>query len=238
MKRPVELIVALDVPAADEIASLLARLPARIAWFKVGLELFIAAGPAALGALAHAHRNVFLDLKLHDIPRTVARAVQAAARLNVSLLTVHAGGGLAMLRAAADAANECDGPAPRLLAVTALTSLGQDDLPPLGISRPLADHALALAELAVDAGIHGLVCSPLEVPALRARFGDEVLLVTPGVRPSGSDQADQKRMATPAAAVRAGADFLVVGRPILAASDPHAAAEAILREMHEAAAPE
>jgi orotidine-5'-phosphate decarboxylase len=225
-----ELIVALDVPAADSIPHIVRNLPLDISIYKIGLELFTAEGPAVIRTLADCGKRTFLDLKLHDIPRTVARAVQAAARHRVALLTLHAGGGREMLKAAAAAARDCDAP-PKLLAVTTLTSLGPADLPELGITRPLADHTIAIGSLAIEMGIDGLVCSPHEAREFRRRLGPAPLLVTPGIRPAGADAGDQKRIATPAAAVQAGANYLVVGRPILDAPDPRAAAQSILDEM-------
>jgi orotidine-5'-phosphate decarboxylase len=174
-------------------------------------------------------------LNLHDSPRTVARAVTAAAQLGVSILTVHAGGGREMLKAAAQAARDAGPRAPRLVAVTTLTSLAENDLRELGVTRPLQEHTLALGELAISSGIDGLVCSPLEARAFRDRLGPAPILITPGIRPSGADVGDQKRIATPAMAVAAGATFLVVGRPILDAPDPAAAARAVLKEMRPAA---
>ncbi len=234
MKAP-ELIIALDQPSLKDCLAVLDRLPETIAHVKVGLELFIAEGPAVLRPLQLRRKKVFLDLKLHDIPNTVARAVAAAARHGVAMLTVHAGGGRIMLQAAAAAKKEFGPDAPRLIAVTALTSLGQSDLAELGVQRALPDQVLALGELALDCGLDGLVCSVQEAAALRRRFGPAPLLVTPGIRPAGVETADQKRIATPAMAVKAGASFLVVGRPILAAPDPAAAAAGIMREMQTAA---
>jgi orotidine-5'-phosphate decarboxylase len=225
-----ELIVALDVPGTAEALALLDRLPPEVSWYKVGLELFCAEGPAVVQAIRARSKNVFLDLKLHDIPRTVERAVLSTARYGAAMITIHAAGGRAMLKAAADAARRCPQP-PRLIAVATLTSLDQRDLADLGIMRPPQVHVMAMADMALKQGIHGMVCSPQEVEGLRARFGTRTLLVTPGIRPAGSDPGDQKRVATPAATVRAGADFLVVGRPILDAPDPAAAARAILKEM-------
>jgi orotidine-5'-phosphate decarboxylase len=230
--RPTELIVALDVPGADDAARVLAGLSS-VDFYKVGLELFTSEGPRIITLLHEAGKRVFLDLKLHDIPRTVARAVTAAAAHGVDLLTVHASGGPAMLRAAAEAAAAV-GPGarrPRLVAVTTLTSLDQEDLAALGIRRPLDDHTLALGRMAIDCGIDGLVCSPLETARFRETLGPQPLLVTPGIRPPGDDAGDQKRVATPREAARAGADFLVVGRSILNAPDPAAAARAMLDDM-------
>ncbi len=229
-----QLIVALDLPAAGGVPDLLRRLPASIAYFKIGLELFIADGPAALDALRRARKQVFLDLKLHDIPNTVRRAVSAAARHEIAMLTLHAGGGRAMLAAAAEAARESGPRAPLLLAVTTLTSLNAADLAEIGIGRNLQEQAMMLGALAVEAGAGGLVASVHETAMLRRKFGGGLRIVTPGIRPAGAAVQDQQRIATPAAAVGAGSDFLVVGRPILEAPDPGAAAEAILAEIQSA----
>ena len=228
------LIVALDVPSAAAIAEIVDALPAEVQWYKVGLELFTREGPASFGPLRDRGRRIFLDLKFHDIPRTVAHAVRSAARHEVGLLTVHAGGGRDMLRAAAEAAAECGAAAPKIVAVTTLTSLNDADLRDMGVTRPLREHTLALGALAVSCGVDGLVCSPLETEAFRARLGPAPLLVTPGIRPAGADVGDQKRIATPAMAVQAGSSFLVVGRPILDAPDRRAAAAEVLRQMSEA----
>jgi orotidine-5'-phosphate decarboxylase len=226
-----ELIVALDVASTPEAIAAVDSLPKEVGWYKIGLELFSAEGPAVVQAVKSRGKSVFLDLKLHDIPRTVERAVRAAAHHGADMLTVHASGGRAMLKAAAEAARTCGRTAPKIIAVTALTSLDQQDLRDLGVGRGLPEHVTALAELALQSGIAGLVCSPQEVENLRSRFGPQPLLVTPGIRPAGGEAGDQKRIATPAAAVRAGANFLVVGRPVLEAPDPAAAARAVLREM-------
>lgn len=231
-----KLIIALDVRSADSIEGVVRSLPAEVSLYKVGLELFVADGATALATLRGHGKRVFLDLKLHDIPRTVARAVAAAARHDADLLTVHAAGGRAMLMEAAKAARDAGAHRPRLLAVTTLTSLDQTDLTELGIARPLTEHTLAMGRLAIDCGIDGLVCSPLEAAAFRAALGPAPILVTPGIRPSGAAVGDQKRVATPADALRAGASFLVVGRPILDAPDPAAAARAMLDEMAQAEA--
>jgi len=235
MPRNAQIVVAMDVPSATEIKPLLAILPTELAWYKVGLEIFSAEGPAALTPLREANKKIFLDLKLHDIPRTVARAVRSATAHGVSLLTVHASGGRDMLRAAADAAHEL-GSNTQLVAVTTLTSLAEDDLREIGVIRTLKDHTLALGELAIASGIDGLVCSPLEAREFRARLGTVPILVTPGIRPAGASLGDQKRVADPASAVRAGADFLVVGRPILEAKDPADAARRLLAEVATATA--
>jgi orotidine-5'-phosphate decarboxylase len=232
--KPTELIVALDVPTVEMIPTVVDALPDEVTFYKVGLELFIAGGPAALRPLTERGKKIFLDLKLHDIPRTVARAVRTAAAHQVSLLTVHGMGGRDMLTAAAEAAQTFGSDAPELLAITTLTSLNQADLSELGISRDLAPHTHAIGKLAIDCGIDGLVCSPLEVGAFRSDLGPEVSLVTPGIRPAGSDVGDQKRVATPASAIAEGASYLVVGRPILQAQDPSAAARQILEQIEEA----
>lgn len=226
-----ELIVALDVASSDEAARVVERLGASVAFFKIGLELFSAAGPEVVQRVKAQNKQVFLDLKLHDIPRTVERAVQACAGLGVQLLTIHSSGGRAMIQAARQAADSCGQAAPRILAVTALTSLDQSDLADLGIQRAMPEHVAALGKLAVESGAHGIVCSPREVAAMRRLLGPGALLVTPGVRPAGADLGDQKRVATPAQAVADGATHLVVGRPILEDPDPRAAAGRIAAEM-------
>lgn len=241
-----DLIVALDVDNSVEAADWIERLPQDISYYKIGLELFVADGAAALAAVHQRQKHIFLDLKLHDIPRTVARAVQSAARHHASLLTVHAAGGRAMLQEAAKAAKDCGPERPRLVAVTTLTSLDQNDLEDVGVQRSIRDQALALADLALSSGIDGLVTSVHEAPALREEFGHDPILVTPGIRLRSEATADrsdsglaniedQKRVATPATAVQAGSTYLVVGRAILNAADPSAAAIAVLDEMNSAA---
>jgi orotidine-5'-phosphate decarboxylase len=226
-----ELIVALDVASLAEVDRVIGQLGPSVSFYKIGLELFSAEGPAVVhGVKAHGKR-VFLDLKLHDIPRTVERAVKAGAALGVDLMTVHAAGGRAMIAAAKQGAHGIGRTSPRILAVTALTSLDQADLTDLGITRSMAEQVAAMGTLAVAAGADGIVCSPHEVGQMRRRLGPAALLVTPGVRPAGADVGDQKRVATPAAAVRDGSTHLVVGRPILDAADPQAAAMAIQAEI-------
>lgn len=232
-----DLIVALDVPSAEDIAPVVDTLGDAVQFYKVGLELFVAGGPGTLDALRERGKRIFLDLKLHDIPRTVARAVAAAARYDVALLTVHAAGGRAMLKAAAEASAEAGASRPRVVAVTTLTSLDQNDLRDIGVERALSTHTLSLGRLAVECGVDGLVCSPLEIEAFRTSLGAAPLLVTPGIRPADGKLGDQKRVATPAMAVKAGSSYLVVGRPILEAADPRAAALAIRAEMEAAARP-
>lgn len=229
-----ELIVALDRASSREAGLVLDKMPAAIKWYKIGLELFTAAGPAALSLLGKKEKKIFLDLKLHDIPNTVARAVRAAAGHGVSLLTVHALGGEAMLEAAVEAARTIGEKAPKIAAVTMLTSHRQEDLTAIGIRQKISDQVLLLAELAFKCGADGIVASVNEAPLLRKNFGKDFILVVPGIRPAGSENKDQKRVATPAMAIKAGADFLVVGRPIIEAKDPPAAAVAILEEMARA----
>lgn len=227
-----ELIVALDVQSRFEAVEKIRLIGDPVGFYKIGLELFTAEGPDVVKAVKDLGKKVFLDLKFHDIPRTVERAVRSGGKLGVDLMTIHSVGGSAMIRAAADAAAEFGESRPRILAVTVLTSLDQTDLADIGIvGRTPAEQVSAMARFAVDNGADGLVCSPKEVGALSKALKSGTLFVTPGVRPSGSAVGDQKRVATPHDAVRDGATHLVVGRPILAASDPTAAAEGILAEM-------
>jgi orotidine-5'-phosphate decarboxylase len=231
------LIVALDAPSAAEAASLVNQLERTCQWFKVGLELFVAAGPAILEPIVARGHSVFLDLKFCDIPNTVAGAVRSAASLGARLITLHAAGGPAMLEAAQNALANLSNP-PQLLAVTVLTSMDQAQLGSIGLSRSPAEQVELLARMGLAAGIKGFVCSPQEVAILRALTGPDGVLVIPGIRPAGAHTnnaiGDQKRIATPADALRSGASYLVVGRPITQAKDPADAAEAILAEMAEA----
>jgi orotidine-5'-phosphate decarboxylase len=227
------LIVALDVPDAAAAAKLVSQLEKTCQWFKVGLELFAAAGPAVIEPLVERGHSVFLDLKLHDIPNTVAGAVRSASALGVHMMTLHAAGGPAMLAAARAALDGLAEP-PELLAVTVLTSMDQAELNAVGLERSPAEQVELLARMGQAAGIRGFVCSPREVASLRALTGPEGVLVVPGIRPAGAATGDQKRIATPAEALRLGTSYLVVGRPITQASDPAEAAEAILKEMAEA----
>jgi orotidine-5'-phosphate decarboxylase len=227
------LIVALDVANATAATELVNRLEGACQWFKVGLELFTAAGPPVVENLVARGRSVFLDLKFHDIPNTVAGAVRSAAALGVRMMTVHAAGGPAMLQAAQSALRGVSDP-PQLLAVTVLTSMDEAQLKAAGVGRAPAEQVGLLATMGLEAGIRGFVCSPQEVAALRTLTGPEGVLVVPGIRPAGSESGDQKRRATPAEALRAGASYLVVGRPITQAPDRAEAAAAILKEMAEA----
>jgi orotidine-5'-phosphate decarboxylase len=202
-------------------------------WFKVGMELYYAAGNHVVQQLRDRGFNVFLDLKLHDIPNTVAGAVRSATQAGASLLTIHASGGAAMMAAAAEAASAPG--SPRLLAVTVLTSMDASELAGIGITASAADQVLRLARLSRASGIDGMVCSAEEVAMLRRETSPDTLLVIPGIRPAGSAVGDQKRVATPGQAIADGASMLVVGRPITRAADPAAAAQAILKEIEHTA---
>jgi orotidine-5'-phosphate decarboxylase len=221
----------LDVSSWAEADGLVSVLSDSVGVFKVGLELFTSVGPSAVTHLVERGQRVFLDLKLHDIPATMSRAVEAALRLGASYLTVHTSAGGEALRCAAELTQ---GTPLTLLGVTLLTSADEHTLTEIGMHGPPADAVLRLATLAMEAGVTGLVCSPMECELLRARLGGDLFLVTPGIRPSGSMFGDQKRVATPAQAIAAGADMLVVGRPIRDAKDPRAAAAHVLEEIERA----
>ena len=224
------LIVALDVSTASKAREIVASLGEAISIYKIGKQLFTAEGPQVAQELIACGRKVFLDLKFHDIPNTVGQAVAEAGKLGVSMLTVHASGGSKMLRAAAEAAGATRTP-PMVLAVTVLTSLGDEDLSEIGVAGRVLDHALRLAALARTAGCGGVVASAQEASAIRRQLGTGFAIVTPGVRPAGESHGDQARVVTPAEAISAGATHLVIGRPIVAAPDPPAAARTILQEM-------
>jgi orotidine-5'-phosphate decarboxylase len=223
------LILALDVPDRAAALPVLERLRGSVQWIKIGMQLFYKEGRPFVEEVAGMGFDVFLDLKLHDIPNTVASAVRSVADLPVKMLTVHASGGGEMLRAAADAARE-KRPDLLVLAVTVLTSSNQATLTETGVDASPEQQVLRLAGVASAAGVGGLVCSPLEITALRAAYGNNLKLVVPGVRPEGAPADDQKRTLTPREAMAAGADYLVIGRPILRAADPGAAARAIAEE--------
>lgn len=229
------LIVALDVPDAASATQLVNQLENTCHWFKVGLELFVASGPAVLEPLVARGHSVFLDLKFHDIPNTVAGAVRSAAALGVRMMTLHAAGGPAMLAAARAALEGVENP-PELLAVTVLTSMDVAQVNAVGLDRSPAGQVELLARMGMDAGIRGFVCSPQEVATLRGLTGPEGVLVIPGIRPAGAGIGDQKRVATPGEALRQGASYLVVGRPITQAASPAEAAEKILQEMADSLA--
>ncbi len=229
------LIVALDMDTLGAAEGLLDRLDGVVRRFKIGSQLFTGCGPAAVEAVHKRGAEVFLDLKFHDIPNTVGGAAREAARLGVFMFNVHASGGRAMMRAAVEggaAATPPGGRRPLVIAVTVLTSLDRLALArELGVASTVEAHVLHLASLARDAGLDGCVASPGEVTALRTHLGPRWVIVTPGVRPAGADAHDQARVATPAAAARAGAHYVVVGRPVTAAPDPGAAARAILADL-------
>lgn len=225
------IIAALDVPTVSEAGTLARALSGRVGLGKVGLELFVSEGAQAVREVQNAGLPVFLDLKLHDIPNTVEHAARAAGRLGVSMLTVHASGGARMVEAARRGLDAVGATDTLLLAVTVLTSMGQEDIEAQGVSGSVESHVLRLARLAVDAGANGLVCSPHEVKALRGALGGEVRLVVPGIRPQGSARGDQTRIATPQSALADGADWLVIGRPLRESGAPAEAAARIAQEI-------
>jgi orotidine-5'-phosphate decarboxylase len=227
------LIVALDYPDAKAALDLVDRLEGATRWFKVGLELYVAEGNSLVAELQRRGYSIFLDLKFHDIPNTVASAVRSVARLGVQMLTIHAAGGPAMLAAATEAAGETHS-CLALLAVTVLTSMDDSQLELTGVSRSVSAQVETLARMAYANGAQGFVCSSVEVANLRSRLGSKPLLVIPGIRPEGTAASDQRRVATPGAAIAAGASYLAVGRQITRAADPGAAARAILAEMQAA----
>ncbi len=224
------IIVALDYPSADAAMALADRLDPQQCRVKVGKELFTRAGPAVVEQLTRRGFDVFLDLKYHDIPNTVAAACAAAAELGVWMLNVHAAGGLAMMQAARERLAQAQNP-PLLIAVTLLTSLDDDDLAAIGCPGTTLARVEQLAALSAKAGLDGVVCSPREATVLRKRLGQPFLLVTPGIRPAQDASADQKRIMTPSQAIAAGADHLVIGRSITAAPDPQAALAMIQTEL-------
>jgi orotidine-5'-phosphate decarboxylase len=237
MSKPVtdpKIIVALDYPQATPALELAARLQPQLCRLKVGKELFTAAGPQLVGQLMQRGFEVFLDLKFHDIPNTVAQACKAAAALGVWMVNVHALGGRRMMEAAQEALANVDRP-PKLIAVTVLTSMGQDDLAELGIGDPPAQLVLRLAQLARNSGLDGVVCSAQEAALLRRECGEAFCLVTPGIRPAQSGMDDQMRVMTPQAALENGASYLVVGRPVTRAEDPLRALQEISRQIGDVA---
>ena len=224
------LIVALDVSSAAAAQNIVAAVGDSAFTYKVGMQLYTAEGPQLVRELVSSGRRVFLDLKYHDIPNTVAAAVREAASLGVAMLTIHAAGGGKMIRAAVEAAGGIS-PALMVLAVTVLTSLDHNDLDKLGVRGRVVDQVLRLAALALADGCHGVVASAQEAPELRSELGAEFAIVTPGVRPAGSGYGDQVRVVTPLEAISAGATYIVVGRPITEAADPAAEARAILSQI-------
>jgi orotidine-5'-phosphate decarboxylase len=224
------LIVALDVSSAAAAQKIVAAVGDSALTYKVGMQLFTAEGPRVVRDLVSSGRRVFLDLKYHDIPTTVAAATREAAELGAGMITVHAAGGGKMLRAAVDAARSVN-PALMVLGVTVLTSLDDQDLDKIGIRARVVDQVLRLGALALSGGCQGVVASALEASELRSGLGEDFLIVTPGVRPAGKDHGDQSRVVTPAEAIAAGASYIVVGRPITGASNPGSEARAILEQM-------
>ena len=229
-KAPCQLILALDLETREDALAMLEHLGDSINWVKIGLQLFAAHGPDFVREIADYGYKVFLDLKLHDIPNTVAKAVQSIATLPVELLTLHASGGGEMLEWANNSRND-HAPHLNLLAVTLLTSINEVQLRSLNINGTSEDQVLHLADIALSSGVQGIVCSSLELEPLRARLGHDPIIVTPGIRPVGSANDEQKRVMTPAAAAEAGSSFIVVGRPILKAKDPVAVAQSIQADL-------
>jgi orotidine-5'-phosphate decarboxylase len=227
------LIVALDVPSATQARQIVQAIGESASTYKVGKQLFTAEGPQIVRDLVSSGRKVFLDLKFHDIPNTVAGAVREAAKLGVSMLTVHASGGSRMLKAAAEAAAQSSAK-PLVLAVTVLTSLAEADLVEIGVAGGVQDQVLRLGALARAAGCGGLVASAREARELCRKLGEDFAVVTPGVRPAGAEAGDQARVLTPKEAIAAGSTYLVVGRPILEAPDPGMAAARIVQQIDEA----
>ena len=240
MPRVDELLVALDVNTGGQALQLASALDGIAGGFKIGSRLFTLEGPQLVRTLAARGARVFLDLKFHDIPNTVAQAVESAVQTGAWMINVHASGGVPMMQAAVNAGRETaqriGAPAPRLIGVTVLTSMDAQTLRQIGVERPLADQVVNLATLARTAGLDGVVASPQETAAIRQACGHDFLIVTPGIRgaSAGADKNDQMRTMGPGEAVRAGASYIVVGRPIIAAPDPRSAAEAIAKELSEA----
>jgi orotidine-5'-phosphate decarboxylase len=227
---PCELILVLDAQSPRDVAPTLRQLQGTVNWVKVGLEMFTACGPDCVREIAGLGFNVFLDLKLHDIPNTVAKAVESCARLPIGMLTLHTSGGREMMQRAVKAQQQ-HAPNLLLLGVTVLTSMSASGLAETGVGDSPEQQVVRLGRLAVDSGVRGLVCSPLELAPLRSILPADVSLVTPGIRPRDAKADDQTRVMTPAEAARAGATHIVVGRPIFQASDPAGAARAMLAEL-------
>lgn len=229
------LIVALDFHEMDKVEALVEKLGDSVTHYKVGMELFYSVGSQAITYLRKQNKDIFLDLKLHDIPNTTAHGLGSLARLGASLLNVHASGGYTMMKTAADslqeAAMQLGVERPKLIAVTILTSIHETDWTGLGQGMPIKEQVVRLAKLAKEAGLDGVVASPQEAEAIREACGTDFMIVTPGVRPIGAAVNDQSRIATPASALRNGASHLVIGRPITAAKDPRSAALNIIEEM-------
>ena len=228
MSEKTRLMVALDVPELTDALNLVDQLGDQVEWYKVGKQLFTHFGPVVLKELKGRGRKVFLDMKFHDIPNTVSQAIRSAALIGADIINVHALGGPAMLAAAAAAGKET---CKTVIAVTVLTSMDAEQLNAIGVQASPAEQVLRLARLTKEAGLPGVVCSALELPMLRREFGTEFLTLVPGIRPAGASAGDQKRIMTPAQAADAGASYIIVGRPIVAAPEPAAAARAVLEEL-------
>lgn len=227
-----DLILVLDAQSPRDVTPALRQLQGTVRWVKIGLELFTANGPDCVREIAGLGFNVFLDLKLHDIPNTVAKSIESVSKLPIQMLTLHTSGGREMMQWAVKAQQQT-APNLLLLGVTVLTSTSAAGLAETGVTDSPETQVVRLGRLAIDAGLRGLVCSPLEIAPLRTALPQDVTLVTPGIRPRDAKADDQTRVMTPAEAARAGASFLVVGRPIFKAQDPAAAARAILAEIGE-----
>ncbi|MBL4803186.1 MAG: orotidine-5'-phosphate decarboxylase [Emcibacter sp.] len=236
--NPAERILcALDTTDPDTASELATKLRAQVGGVKLGLEFFGANGPAGFAQVAKSGMPIFLDLKLHDIPHTVAKAIHALMPLKPSIMTIHTGGGPQMMKAAAEAATQAAEavgcPRPLIIGVTILTSMDTDDLTAVGLSTPVENQVVRMAKLALENGLDGVVCSPFEITAIREACGPDFKLVVPGIRPAGSPTGDQKRIMTPAEAVSRGADYIVIGRPITESDDPVQAAQNIIQELNQ-----
>ena len=229
------IIFALDVGDMDSAKDWVRKLKGRVGWFKVGLELFTAVGPDIVRLVKDNDIKCFLDLKFHDIPNTVAGAVRSAVKTGADMMTIHLSGGRAMITAAREAAREASNRLgtvkPKIVGVSVLTSLGSDDLKEIGVGNNPTDQVAHLARLASSCNIDGMVCSAEDLPHVRKKVPESLMLITPGIRPGGSQKGDQKRIATPSFALKSGADLLVIGRPISEASDPIMAVQQIVEEM-------
>jgi orotidine-5'-phosphate decarboxylase len=233
--RDDRLIVALDFSSMEQVEKTVRQLGDSVGYYKVGMELFFSTGGSVIKFLHNQGKDIFLDVKMHDIPNTVAKAAAVLTRLGVSMINVHASGGAVMMHAAAEAVTQearfLGIPRPKLIAVTVLTSIGNEEWKNIGSNRPVGEQVVHLARLAQEAGLDGVVSSPQEAASIRTVCGNQFIIVTPGIRPQGSALNDQNRVATPLGALQAGASHLVIGRPITAAVDSRAAAQQILKEM-------
>jgi len=225
-----KLIVALDVKSLDEAKGIVKKLSPTVKIFKVGMGLFTLYGPDTVKIVHDSGAKVFLDLKFHDIPNTVTHALRSAAKLGIFMVNIHTLGGSEMMMRAAEAIRESDNK-PKLLGVTVLTSMDQSSIEEIGIDKKVEDEVVSLARLGKDSGLDGVVASPKEVSLIRNNLGKDFIIVTPGIRPAGAEKSDQKRIMTPREAIETGADYIVVGRPIIETKDPLAAANKIIKEM-------